>query len=57
MNDKPNTDVVSRREFLAVLRMLVMRATPEDIALAKERPGHWLNQAKAEIAAGVVRDD
>jgi hypothetical protein len=49
-------EAVSRRDYLAVLRMLVNRATPEDIELAKQIPGHWLNRARLEIEAGVASD-
>lgn len=57
VTEKGSTGLVSRRDYLAVLQMLVRRATPEDIELAASKPGHWLNQARAEIEAGVVRGD
>jgi hypothetical protein len=42
---------VSRAEFLAVLRMLVRRATWRDRVLARMKPGHWLNDARRELRA------
>lgn len=40
---------VPESEFMAVLRMLVRRATIYDRWLARRRRGHWLNQARRQI--------
>ncbi len=61
MNDelKPGQQVISstahgvnRSEYLAILRMLIARATWRDKWDARKRKGHWLNVAKREILIG-----
>lgn len=42
-------DAVLRSEFLAVLRMLIARATWRDKWRARRKPGHWLNVARREV--------
>ncbi len=45
-------EFISRSEFLAVLRMLVKRATWHDRWRARRYPRHWLNAARREILIG-----
>lgn len=40
---------IPKSQYLAVLSMLVRRATFLDKWRARRRPGHWLNQAKREL--------
>ena len=40
---------VPRSEYLPVMSMLERRASPEDEALAREKPGHWLHRARREL--------
>jgi len=47
-----NAETVPRSEFIAVLRMLVRRATWRDKWRARRIAGHWLNCAKREILIG-----
>lgn len=54
---RSDEDVVSRREYIAVLKMLVRRATPEDVELAKAKPGHWLNHAAEELKDAPTEED
>lgn len=44
-----NAETVSPQEYLAILRMLVRRATLRDKWRARKLPGHWLNRARREI--------
>lgn len=43
------SDTVSKQEFLAILSILVKRATLMDRWRAYRRPGHWLNSARREL--------
>jgi hypothetical protein len=43
---------IKRREHLAVLMLLVRRATLLDRWRARKIPGHWLNAARREILIG-----
>lgn len=45
-------DCIARSEFLAVLRMLVRRATLLDKWRSRRIAGHWLNWARREILIG-----
>jgi predicted nuclease with TOPRIM domain len=40
------------RDYLAILRMLIKRATWRDKWLARKCSGYWLNQAKREVLVG-----
>jgi hypothetical protein len=42
-------DSIPTSEYIAVLRMLIRRATWLDKWRARKRPGHWLNGAKREL--------
>lgn len=49
MIEQMDADSVPKSDYLAILRMLVRRATWLDKWRAKRRPGHWLNRAKREL--------
>ena len=44
--------MISRSEYLALLRMLIKRATFIDRWRAKRICGHWLNVARREVSIG-----
>lgn len=45
-------DGINRSEYLAILRMLIQRATWIDKWRARKACNHWLNVAKREILIG-----
>jgi hypothetical protein len=48
----PGVPRITRQEHLAVLKLLVRRATWADKWYARRIPGHWLNAARQDIAIG-----